>query len=112
MKVIVSVDHSASNHKYHTHTHAGTQQLSCISECRRRTPTQHLRDWQHGDRSLPLFKMTTRVVKRCILSGQMVQAAGPVTKDNDSISALVELVNYTYVGEKSYCGTVVLLVKR
>jgi len=42
-------------------------------------PTQHLRVRQRDDQSLPLLGITTQVAKRCVLSGQTVQAAGPVT---------------------------------
>jgi len=70
IKVIVSVDHSASNRKCHTHaqththTYAWTQRQRCSSK-------GILRDQQHDDRSLPLFQMATLVVK---LSGKTVQA--------------------------------------
>ena len=68
---IVSADHSASNRKCRAQT--GTHQQSCISKGRRRTPTQHLRDRQRGDWSLPRFKMTAHTQRR---DGS---GAGPVT---------------------------------
>ena len=92
----------------HTHTHARTQRQSCSSKGRRRTLTQHLRDWQRDYQSLPLFKMTTRLVKHSILSGQTVRAAGPVTRITTEHHTLrvSNFLQATVFGEKSWLWNV------
>ena len=79
---VVSVKHSASNHEYRTHT--------CMNAAEKlhfkgKAPYAHSTTAyrQRGNQSLVLFKMTTQLVKRCILSGQTVQAAGPVNSEQD-----------------------------